>query len=236
MKTIAHRGLSAKYPENTTIAFEEAAKLAVWGVEFDVHLTKDQQLVVIHDESIDRTSNGTGFVKDFTLAELRTFDFGQWFALEFAGQQIPTLKEVLAIFQHTQHHINIEIKSDVFEYEGIEKLIALDIQAFGLENRVIISSFNHESVARFKEEMPCVKTALLFSSLITHLEGYIRASQCGAIHIPYYHSMRRIIQHAIQNGVIVRAYTVNDEQIAQQLASIGVDAIFSDVPIIISAQ
>lgn len=229
MNILAHRGYSAKYPENTLIAFEEAAKLDVWGVEFDVHLTKDHQLVVIHDEKINRTSNGKGFVKDMTLEELREFDFGAWFAPEFSGQQIPTLAEVLNVYKSTQHQINIEIKSDIFEYPGIEALIASEIHAFGLEQRVILSSFNHESIARFQQILPNVKTALLFASLVMNLEEYVKMFGCEAIHIPYYYGMRSIVQQAINNGVVVRAYTVNDGEVAKQMEALGVDAVFSDV-------
>ncbi len=228
MNIIAHRGLSASYPENTLIAFQEAAKLDCWGVEFDVHLTKDNQLVVIHDESIKRTSNGTGFVKDLTLAELKTYDFGSWFDSKFADQQVPTLAEVLEIFKDTQHHINIEIKSDIFEYPGIEMLVANEIEAFQLKNRVIVSSFNHETIMRFQQMMPNVNCALLFASLIINLEEYVRQFNCNAIHIPYYYGMRSIIQRVIKQGMTVRAYTVNNDKIAQQMQQLGVDAIFSD--------
>lgn len=229
MNILAHRGLSAKYPENTIIAFEAAARVPVWGVEFDVHLTKDNQLVVIHDETINRTSNGSGFVKDLTLEELRAFDYGAWFKAEFAGQQIPTLADVLTIFQQTNHHINIEIKSDIFEYQGIEALIANEIQKFHIEKRIIISSFNHESIARFQQIMPNVKTALLFASLVTKLEEYVKTFGCEAIHIPYYYGMRSIIHQVIRNGISVRAYTVNDSEMLVQLKEIGLDAVFSDV-------
>lgn len=229
MKIVAHRGYSANYPENTLIAFQEAAKLDVWGVEFDVHLTKDNQLVVIHDEKINRTSNGKGFVKDMTLQELRAFDFGASFAPEFAGQTIPTLTEVLNVFKPTHHIINIEIKSDIFEYPGIEVLIANEIHAFDLEKRIIISSFNHESIARFQQIMPNVKTALLFATLVVNLEEYVKNFNSEAIHIPYYYGMRSIIQRAIKNGFIVRAYTVNDDKIARQMEALGVEAVFSDV-------
>lgn len=229
MKILAHRGYSAKYPENTMIAFLEAAKLNIWGAEFDVHLTKDNQLVVIHDESINRTSTGKGFVKDMTLEELRTFDYGLWFAPEFAGQKIPTLAEVLTVFKATPFQIIIEIKSDIFEYPGIEALIANEIHAFDLVDRVIISSFNHESIARFQQIMPNVKTALLFASLIMNLEEYIKKFNTDAIHIPYYYGMRSIVQQAVKNGIIVRAYTVNDGAIARQMESLGIDAVFSDV-------
>ena len=233
MKIFAHRGYSRNYPENTFVAFQKASKLNVYGVEFDVHLTADNQLVVIHDETIDRTSNGSGFVKDMTLAELEKYDYGRWFGEQFAGQKIPTLREVLTNFAETQHVLNIEIKSDIFEYEGIEQLIAQEIEAFGIHDRVIISSFNHESLQHFHQFQPNIQTAALFASLVTNIEHYIKTIPSVAMHIWYYHGNRKIIQNAITNGIPVRAFTVNDVKIANQLQALGIDAIFTDDPLLI---
>ena len=230
MKIFAHRGYSKKYPENTCIAFQKAAELNIFGVEFDVHLTADQQLVVIHDETIDRTSTGNGFVKDMTLAELEKYDYGRWFGEQFAGQKIPTLREVLTIFEETQHVLNIEIKSDIFEYEGIEQLIAQEIEAFGMHNRVIISSFNHESIQRFHQFHPTIQTAVLFSSLVTNIEHYVKTIHSGALHIWYFHANRKIIRDALANGATIRAFTVNDVKIAKELQTLGIEAIFTDDP------
>ena len=231
MKIFAHRGYSKKYPENTCIAFQKAAALDIFGVEFDVHLTADHQLVVIHDETIDRTSTGTGFIKDMTLAELEKYDYGRWFGEQFIGQKIPTLKEVLTIFAETQHVLNIEIKSDIFEYDDIEQLIAQEIVSFGMHDRVIISSFNHESIERFHEVQPTIQTAALFASLVTNIEHYVKTMPSDALHIWYFHANRKIIQDALANGATIRVFTVNDVQIAKQLQSLGVDAIFTDDPL-----
>ena len=235
MKLFAHRGFSGKYPENTLLAFSRAAELDVFGVEFDVHLTADGQLVVIHDETINRTSNGTGFVKDMTLDELRQYDYGEWFGKQFAGERIPTLREVLAVFRKTAHVLNIEIKSDIFEYEGIEQLISEEIDTFGMKERFIISSFNHESIQRFHQLQPTIQTGVLFSSLVVQLESYVASLPGDALHIPYYHAFRRIIQEALQHGLPVRTFTVNDAAIARQLQTAGIEAIFTDVPDVVSA-
>lgn len=235
MKLFAHRGFSGKFPENTPLAFHKTAELDVFGVEFDVHLTADRQLVVIHDETIDRTSNGSGFVKDMTLDELRQYDYGSWFGEQFAGEIIPTLGEVFAIFKETEHILNIEIKSDIFEYEGIENLISEEINAVGLQERIIVSSFNHESIQRFHQLQPMIQTGVLFGSLIVQLESYVKSLPGDALHIPYYHTFRGIIKEAISNGAIVRTFTVNDETIARQLQTAGVDAIFTDMPDIMLA-
>lgn len=107
MQIYAHRGSSGLYPENTLAAFLDAAQLQITGIELDVHLTKDHELVVIHDEMINRTSNGQGFVKDLTVDELKTYDFGIRFSKAFQGEKIPLLAEVLEIFSETNHLINI---------------------------------------------------------------------------------------------------------------------------------
>lgn len=235
MKLFAHRGFSGKFPENTLLAFRKAAELDVFGVEFDVHLTADQQLVVIHDETINRTSNGSGFVKDMTLEELRQYDYGRWFGEQFAGEKIPTLEEVLAVFKETEHILNIEIKSDIFEYEGIEQLISEEIDTFKMQDRIIISSFNHESIQRFHQLQPTVQTGVLFSSLVVQIEPYVASLPGDALHIPYYHTFRHIIKEAISNGAIIRTFTVNDGTLAKQLQMTGIDAIFTDVPDVILA-
>ena len=233
MKLFAHRGFSGKFPENTLLAFRKAAELDVFGVEFDVHLTADGQLVVIQDETINRTSNGSGFVKDMTLQELRRYDYGSWFGEQFAGEKIPTLREVLAVYKETDHMLNIEIKSDIFEYEGIEQLISEEISALDLQKRIIVSSFNHESIQRFHQLQPAVQTGVLFGSLIINIDSYVQALPGNALHIHYAHMYRKTIQKAMENGCTVRAFTVNDAAIARQLQAAGIDAVFTDVPDII---
>ncbi|MBF6634501.1 MAG: glycerophosphodiester phosphodiesterase, partial [Planococcus sp. (in: Bacteria)] len=94
MKIYAHRGCSGAYPENTLVAFRAAAELPITGVEIDVHLTRDGEIVVIHDEKVNRTTNGKGYVKDKTLKELRELDCGSWYSEEWSGEKIPTLDEI----------------------------------------------------------------------------------------------------------------------------------------------
>ena len=140
------------------------------------------------------------------------------------------MRDVLTIFTETQHVLNIEIKSDIFEYEGIEQLIAQEIDAFGMHERVIVSSFNHESIQRFYQSQPTIQTGALFASLVTNIEHYLKTLPSDALHIWYFHAYRKIIQDALANGVTVRAFTVNDVAIAKELQSLGVEAIFTDDP------
>ncbi len=133
MHLYAHRGYSAKHPENTLRAFE-AALPYVDGIELDVQRTKDGRLVVIHDETVDRTTDGSGYVKDMTLRQLR--------ALRSEGERIPTLEEVFALVAAHDVTVNVELKTDRFDYSGIEQLAWLATEEFGLADRVVFSSFN----------------------------------------------------------------------------------------------
>ena len=120
MQVFAHRGYSAKYPENTMAAFKAALKFNVDGIELDVHETKDGALVVIHDEKVNRTTNGKGYVKDYTLKQIKELDAGSWFNKNFKGEKIPTLKEVLQLVKPTGKIVNIELKSNIIPYDGMD--------------------------------------------------------------------------------------------------------------------
>ena len=233
MDIFAHRGVSAHYPENTRAAFLAASKLPITGVEFDVHLTIDGELVVIHDETIDRTSNGTGFVKDYTLQQLRAFEYGSWFSEVFAGETILTLREVLDLFKGTQHVMNIELKTDVFPYEGIELRVIKEIAAHHMTERVVISSFNHASIQRVEQLAPYIETAALFDHM--KVDSSTNLTPSKAFHVSLADAFSHSVQVALEEGRIVRVYTVNEVNYIKPLQQLGVQAIFTDNPEIILA-
>lgn len=235
MDIFAHRGVSGHYPENTGVAFYAASKLPIAGVELDVHLTLDGELVVIHDESIDRTSNGFGYVKDYTLQQLRAYDYGSWFSDEFASEKIPTLGEVLDVFVGTNHLINIELKTDVFPYEGIESLVIKEVSMHQMTERVIISSFNHESLQIVKQIAPYIETAALFEELLTDFTTYTSQTSANAIHVKFSAAIRKSVRNALEEGAIIRVYTVNDIEYVKTLQQLGVHAIFTDDPVKLAA-
>lgn len=230
MKIYAHRGSSGSHPENTIVAFQEAARLPIYGVEFDVHLTKDGELVVIHDETIDRTSDGHGFIKDMTLLELRSFDFGSWFSSDFQGEIIPTLNEVLDIFSETSHHLNIELKSDIFPYEGMVKKVVALVSVMKLDSRVVISSFDHGALQETNKIAPHIETAALFMEVLVEPLNYLRSIPADALHITLPSALRPFAKKAIDNEVAVRVFTVNEQQYVDALMHVGVTAIFTDYP------
>ena len=153
VKIFAHRGASAYAPENTLEAFRLAMEQGADGIELDVQLTKDGELVVIHDETIDRVSNGKGAVRDYTLEELKSFSVSNHFE-QYPDVKIPTLREVLELVKPGHMEINIELKTGIFWYPEIEKKVLDLVKEEEMEDRIIYSSFNHYSVQKIKELAP----------------------------------------------------------------------------------
>lgn len=155
----AHRGCSMQYPENTIQSFSEAAKLnGIRGIEFDVQYTKDKQLVVFHDELVNRVTNGTGFVRDYTLAELKQL-------LIWEREAIPTLREVFDLLKpyciQNGLLLNIELKTSVYRYEGIEQMTVDMVNEYGLADYIVYSSFLPDSIAEIKRIVPNARTGML---------------------------------------------------------------------------
>ena len=166
-----HRGASGYAPENTMAAFEKAVELGADGIELDVQLTKDGELVIIHDETIDRVSDGSGWVKDFTYAKLIKHNFNRTHP-EYEHAQIPTLEEVYALIKPTDLTINVEIKTGVVFYPEIEARVLDLTERMGLMERVIFSSFNHYTIQKIKEINPEAETGMLYSDGIINPVSY----------------------------------------------------------------
>lgn len=149
MLLLGHRGYSEKFPENTMLAFEQAIAAGFDGIETDVHKTKDGKLILCHDEKIDRTSNGKGWIKDYTYEELLQFDFGC--KSRYKGQKIPLLKELLELCQGKNVMINIEVKTNKIQYQNIEMEIYQMVKAMNMLEQTIFSSFCLESLFRLRE-------------------------------------------------------------------------------------
>ncbi|HBR28477.1 MAG TPA: hypothetical protein DD789_03445, partial [Firmicutes bacterium] len=148
MKVFAHRGLSSIAPENTMAAFERAIVINVDGIETDVQLSRDGKIVICHDEKVDRTTNGRGYIKDYTWEELQAFDAGSWFSPEFANARIPGLEDLLKLVRKTDLCLNIELKTDKVFYPQIEEKVLDLLEKYDFVDRVRISSFNFESLLK----------------------------------------------------------------------------------------
>ena len=227
---IAHRGASKQAPENTMAAFRRAMELGAGGIELDVHLSKDGHLMVTHDEQVDRTSDGKGLVRDKTFSELRSLDFGSWFSESFKGEKIPELHEVLELIGDWNGILNIEIKNGPIFYPGIEKAVSDEMTRFNMEQRTIVSSFNHYSLAEIRKINPAVKTAPLYMAGLFEPWEYARRIGACAIHPLFYNIIPEIMKGCRMNGIMVNPFTVDQPEYIKAMAAAGVDGIITNVP------
>ncbi|MCY8927838.1 glycerophosphodiester phosphodiesterase family protein [Bacillus subtilis] len=231
MYIIAHRGASGYAPENTIAAFDLAVKMNADMIELDVQLTKDRQIVVIHDDRVDRTTNGSGFVKDFTLEELQKLDAGSWYGPAFQGERIPTLEAVLKRY-HKKIGLLIELKGHPSQV-GIEEEVGQLLGQFSFSINNIVQSFQFRSVQRFRELYPSIPTAIITRPNF----GMLSRNQMKAfrpfanyVNIKYTRLNRLMIGSVHKNGLTIFAWTVNNQKTAAKLQAMGVDGIVTDYP------
>ena len=209
-----------------------AEKTNVDGIESDVHISKDGKLVIFHDASVERTSNGTGFIRDLTYAELLELDIGAWKSLEFAGQRIWTLGQLLDFCRETRLLLNLELKNYEVFYDGLEQRVIDEICARGMQEQVFVSSFNHISMQRFKELCPEIDTGLLYDKPLLDMEHYLLRSNADNMHPRYmllqYQPELADLFHS--RGMKVNTWTVNDEENMKDMIARGVDCIISNHP------
>ncbi len=226
----AHRGASGYLPENTLPAFEKAVEMGADGIELDIHKTKDGQLVVIHDEKIDRTSNGKGNVRDYTLEELRKYNYNATHP-ECKHADIPTMREVFELIKPTDLMINIEIKTGVIFYENIEADILAMTKEFGMEDRVLYSSFNHYSIKKIQELDPTARTAFLYMDGTLNMPEYGKEHGVEALHPAYYNvQYPNFVERAHELGLKINSWTINTKQIMNMACEMGLDGIITNYP------
>ena len=223
---MAHRGSRINRPENTLAAFEEAVRVGADGIELDVHLSQDGQVVVLHDETLDRTTDGSGFVHEWTLADLQQLDAGSWFDPAFAGQKIPALAEVLDLLESLgfQGRLNIELKRG--KNRGMEKKIHSLLEQKQRSFEVLFSSFSLRALWRLHRLLPGAEVAYLIkkSRFLLLLGKYLpwisslHLSQKSYLPKPFYSSKR------------IRIWTVNQEKGMKKAFQLGVEAIITDKP------
>ncbi len=226
----AHRGASGYAPENTLEAFKLAAEMHADGVELDVQLTKDKELVVIHDEKIDRTSNKKGFVKDYTLSELKSFNFNNG-SEKYPNTKIPTLKEVYELLKPYNMKINVELKTGIFFYDGIEEKVLNLADKMGMKNRIIYSSFNHYSVMKIKKIDKNAETGLLYCDGWINIVQYAQNLQVNALHPAVYNvQYDNLIEKCKKHKIKLHVWTVNNEKEMKYFSEKKVDAVITNYP------
>ncbi|MDO5409343.1 MAG: glycerophosphodiester phosphodiesterase [Lachnospiraceae bacterium] len=225
-----HRGASGYAPENTLEAFELALLQGADGVELDVQLTKDDELVVIHDERIDRTSNGSGFVRDYTLEELKKLNFNKTIA-GYRAVQIPTLKEVYELFQGKEKKINVEIKTGIFFYPGIEEKLLELTAKMSMEEQVLYSSFNHQTLLNMKKLNPKVYCGILYSDGYLNMDTYCQKLGMDALHPALYNLQYEGFREACREKKIpLHVWTVNEPEHIKLMRQMQVEAIITNYP------
>ncbi|MGR5238582.1 glycerophosphodiester phosphodiesterase family protein [Vibrio alfacsensis] len=231
MKTllIGHRGVAGKFPENTRVSVQAAIDLGLNWVEVDVQPTKDNILVVCHDHTVNRCSNGKGRVDQFTLEELKTLDFGGWFSTEFSNQQIMTLSELLALAAENDLNLNIEVKVDHHPAEHVAQTLARTLAEGQLsKDSILLSSFSPEVIRALYKHCTSYRLGVLsefFTKKDRLLLEEVNAYSCN-LNINWVRA--RQINRLQQAGYKVMCYTVNNPNKLRHLPPL--DGIFSDYP------
>lgn len=226
-----HRGAMAYAPMNTLPAFELAAEQGAHGVELDVHRSKDGHPVIVHDFTVDATSNGSGTVTEMTLAELKALDAGSWFDEKFAGTQIATLDEVFEAVGQALF-INVEIKSVGPQTDGVEHCVAECITHHDMADRVIVSCFNPLALKRFRAIMPNVPLGFLYQTqFLEQVQPLTQGMSYEAEH-PYFEMVDAALIDAAE-GRYINVWTVNDPDEARRLRDLGVHAVITNKPDVI---
>ena len=225
-----HRGASGHAPENTLPAFQLAADMGADGVELDVQMTRDGEIVVCHDETIDRTSSAKGWLKDYTLSELKALDFSCGH-LDWEGTKIPTMEEVFDLLKPTGLTINIEIKTGIIFYEGIEEKLLELTRRKGWEDRVIYSSFNHLTVQKIRNLNLDAPTGLLYGDGPLNMPEYAKNIGAVALHPAIYNlQYPRFMEECRERELEVNVWTVNSEKEIKYCLDMGVHAIITNYP------
>ena len=232
MKIIAHRGFSGVYPENTMLAFRKAIEIGADGIELDVHLSKDGQVMIIHDEALKRTTGLDGVISDYTRAELEKISAGKTKNDEFGFTPIPSLEEYLAFMaEHRDKITNIELKTAPVYYPEIEEKTLELVRKFDLEKNIIYSSFNWLSIERMQRLGTISETGLLFSGMKLYNQAHIIKS----LGINYFHPdfndlTDEIVKSYLDNKIGLNVWTVNEIEDMKVCLSWNIDGLITNFP------
>ncbi len=230
----AHRGSSAHAPENTLAAFELAVRQGADAIELDAKLTADGQVVVIHDQTVDRTTDGSGKVSDLTLAELRALDAGSHFDVSFRGEPIPTLEEVFQAVGPVLY-INVELTNYASPTDPLPDKVAELVRKYQLEDRVLFSSFNPLALFRIQKLLPDSPAGLL---ALPGRGGAWARSWLGrlvphqSLHPEQGDVTPALIRRVHRSGRKIFVWTVNEPEVMRRMFAWEVDGIFTDDPVL----
>ena len=227
----AHRGSKGTHPENTLVAFKEAISVKADGIELDVQLSRDNQMVIIHDGDVNRTTNGTGLVKDQTLSQLQVLDAGSWFDPQYKDERIPTFKEVLELLVETDYAgiLNVEIKTDEYDYLGIENQILEALAKAPLKCQVILSSFNPETMNRVIQLNDSYEKAIILDKSKKKINYSLDTIEISGMHpsIKWIRSNEKKVKDYTKN---LRPWTVNTTEDMTLCFDLGIAGFHTDFP------
>ena len=226
---IAHRGASGEAPENTLAAFSLAMEQGAQVIELDVHMTKDGYPVVIHDATLDRTTSGAGLVREKSLAELQILDAGSWFGVQFSGERISTLEEVVT-WARGRVGLAIEIKNAPVRYRSIEASITGVLERHNALQDHEVFSFDHLCVRRIKAMEPSLLTGVCYVAEPVDHNALALAASATVLHPMFHYICSDTVRDAHIAGLLVFPWTVNTHQDIQEMAALGVDDIVTDFP------
>ncbi len=231
---VGHRGSSGTAPENTLASFREAIDAGVNMIELDVRMTRDYHLVVIHDRTVDRTTNGTGTVWSKTLQDLKLLDAGSWFSRDFKGEQIPTLREVMDALP-PKVGLNIEVKTDgdPRRERALEESLVLVLREQRMEGPCLVSSFDHRHLRRLHRLDPELALGALYHpvrDIAKRPSGIARSTGATAFICSLKQVRRRMVDDARRHRMVLGVYGVNSEEDLDRACRYGVDAVVSDFP------
>ncbi len=227
----AHRGASGYAPENTISAFKKAIEMGAQGIELDVQFSKDEVIMVMHDDTLDRTTSGSGRLEDYTLNELKKLDAGSWFSSEYKGEKIPTLEEVIEILPK-KFKLNIEFKPDKKNAKKIAEEVYRILKKYNYSENVILSSFYHETLKYYRELDKDIQMGMLFEFDMINICLYTKNSGINPVSLNIAKEFidEKFVSEAHNNNLKVAVYTVNKVEKLKELLRIGVDEIFCNYP------
>lgn len=231
MLVIAHRGSSQVTPENTLLAVKKAMRDGADAIEVDVQLTQDNKLIICHDEWLNRTTTGTGFIYDKTWAEIEKLDAGSWFHAKFKGTKIPLLEEVLEEVKGSSIQLNIELKNNLIPYPGMEAEVIQLIRKHAMEEQVLISSFRRNSLELCQHVAPEIRRGFLCWSTIEPLIQYEEWNYLGLYSVhPHIFLVNERIKALQEKGLKIYPYVVEKKQQLLTCQKHQVDGIFTNSP------
>lgn len=231
-RIMGHRGAAGHAPENTLAAFRAAAQLGVRWVEFDVHLSADRMPVLLHDDTLDRTTDGKGAVDGHTAASLNTLDAGTWFSDEFTGEPLPTLQQAIQQLATLGLGANVEIKPSPGREAETGSIVARTLreQWPSALPPPIVSSFKTASLAAARAAAPHLDRAFLVRRIAGNWAQDMQELNCSALHCSHRRLTASDVDQVRRAGYPLNVYTVNDRELADRLFSWGAGTLISDYP------